>query len=90
MTCSRSRKRQGGSGGDRRASAGVRDGRTSRRGHAQSRHFIGLHRQSSQHSGIIVCTFDAKFVALAERIDAAVKVESDLAGKLIRVNRPNP
>jgi hypothetical protein len=52
------------------------------------RHFIGLHRQSSQHSGIIVCTVDANFVALAGRVNAAITAESELAGKLIRVNRP--
>jgi len=54
------------------------------------RHFIGLHLKSSQHAGVIVCTFDANFAALAGRVNAAVSAEGDLAGKLIRVNRATP
>lgn len=33
------------------------------------RHFIRLHREMPVHSGIIVCTFDPDFAALAARID---------------------
>jgi predicted nuclease of predicted toxin-antitoxin system len=50
--------------------------------------FIRLHVLSSDHAGIIVCTFDRDFIAQAERIHQAIKAEHDLAGKLIRVNRP--
>ena len=32
------------------------------------RHFIRLHTVSCDHAGIIVCTFDPDFVALAKRI----------------------
>jgi len=52
------------------------------------RHFIRLHHASSQHSGIIVCTFDSDFVALAGRIHEAIAAEVDMTGKLVRVNRP--
>jgi predicted nuclease of predicted toxin-antitoxin system len=51
------------------------------------KHFVKLHQQSTEHAGIIVCTVDVDFVALARRIDAAVTQEADLRGKLIRINR---
>ena len=51
------------------------------------KHFVQLHRRESDHSGIIVCTFDRDFMAQAQRIHDATSV-SELAGKLIRVNRP--
>ena len=51
------------------------------------RHFVKLHEETRAHSGIIVCTTDNDFVALAARIDAAVRGTPSLAGKLIRVNR---
>ena len=50
------------------------------------KHFVQLHRRESDHSGIIVCTFDRDFMAQAQRIHDATSV-SELAGKLIRVNR---
>jgi len=49
--------------------------------------FIRLHLQSSDHAGIIVCTFDADFGAQAARIADLLKTCSDLKGQLIRVNR---
>jgi len=52
------------------------------------KHFIQLHKKRPDHAGIIVCSFDADFVALARRIHAAVSSESSLSGRLIRVNRP--
>jgi predicted nuclease of predicted toxin-antitoxin system len=51
------------------------------------RHFIQLHRQQSNHSGIIVCTFDPDFNRQAQRIADALK-EADLRNHLIRINRP--
>ena len=51
------------------------------------KHFVQLHRRESDHSGIIVCTFDRDFTAQAQRIHDATSV-SELVGKLIRVNRP--
>lgn len=51
------------------------------------RHFVRLHEQIPGHQGIVVCTTDGDFVALAARIDAAIRGTTSLAGKLIRVNR---
>lgn len=52
------------------------------------RHFVRLHSSSSDHAGIIVCTFDADFIALAHRIHAVIGAAEQLAGQLIRINRP--
>ena len=52
------------------------------------RHFVRLHAVAPAHRGIIVCTFDPDFAALAARIDAALAAHSDLDGRLLRVNRP--
>jgi hypothetical protein len=42
------------------------------------------------HAGIIVCTEDSDFQALAARIHEAISIKGgDLEGQLIRVNRPN-
>lgn len=53
------------------------------------RHFIKLHSERPTHAGIVVCTVDANFEALARRIHDAVAETSDLSGHLIRVNRPS-
>ena len=52
------------------------------------KHFIRLHRQQPDHTGIIVCTFDLDFVALGQRIHEALTAQSDMSGQLIRINRP--
>ncbi len=52
------------------------------------RHFIRLHAQQPNHSGIIVCTDDKNLERLATRINEAISMEEILRGKLIRVNRP--
>jgi Domain of unknown function (DUF5615) len=52
------------------------------------KHFIRLHRQQPTHTGIIVCTFDLNFAALAQRIHDALAAQSDMSGQLIRINRP--
>lgn len=52
------------------------------------KHFIRLHDENPNHSGIIVCTVDPDFIALAQRIHEVLNTQ--LAGQLIRVNRPNP
>ncbi len=49
------------------------------------RHFVQLHRRSSNHEGIIVCTND-QAAPLAERIHAALSLDS-LRGQLVKVNR---
>lgn len=51
------------------------------------KHFIRLHKQKNPHAGILACSYDPDFSALAKRINQAVKNE-DLDGKLIRINRP--
>ena len=53
------------------------------------RHFIRLHSDVPHHEGIVVCTFDANFEALAERIHDSVKNLQNMTGQLIRVNRPS-
>ena len=53
------------------------------------RHFIRLHLSGAAHQGIVVCTFDPDFVALASRIAHAVAALATLENQLIRVNRPN-
>lgn len=53
------------------------------------RDFIKLHTLSNQHAGIIICTFDKDFTALAERIDCCLVENSDKTVKqLLRVQRP--
>ena len=50
--------------------------------------FIKLHKDGAEHAGIIVCTVDINFEALAQRIHNALEENPDMSGKLIRVNRP--
>lgn len=53
------------------------------------RHFLRLHQhRTTDHAGIVACTFDPDFCAQAQRIDAAVATNSEMTNKLIRVNRP--
>jgi predicted nuclease of predicted toxin-antitoxin system len=51
------------------------------------RDFIRLHKQSTDHAGIIVCKDDSDKQQLAERCDRAIQAESLLAGKLVRVQK---
>jgi predicted nuclease of predicted toxin-antitoxin system len=52
------------------------------------KHFVRLHHERPGHAGIIVCTFDSDFAALASRIHAALMSQPILDGQLVRVNRP--
>jgi hypothetical protein len=52
------------------------------------KHFIRLHKESSEYTGIIVCTFDPDFVALAQRIHVALTENPQMEGQLLRINRP--
>jgi hypothetical protein len=52
------------------------------------KHFIRLHQADSDHSGIIVCSYDPDFSGQAMRIHAAIDGEEGMQGKLVRVNRP--
>lgn len=52
--------------------------------------FFKLHRLNPAHRGIIVCTEDVEFEALAVRIHQAISLYGgDLDDRLIRINRPN-
>jgi hypothetical protein len=52
------------------------------------RDFIALDAANPNHAGIVACTRDPDSSALAARIHAAVGGAASLAGRLIRVNRP--
>jgi predicted nuclease of predicted toxin-antitoxin system len=52
--------------------------------------FIRLHLTNPNHAGIVVCKEDVDRARLAAGIHAAILPDGILAGKLIRVNRPNP
>ena len=52
------------------------------------RHFFRLHRQDSGHAGIVACTYDPDFIALAGRIHNVLDATSELDSQLLRVNRP--
>jgi predicted nuclease of predicted toxin-antitoxin system len=52
------------------------------------RHFIRLHQQVQPHSGIIVCTDDGDWAALAARVHQAIRSLPNLDNQLIRINRP--
>lgn len=51
--------------------------------------FIRLHRSGAVHAGIVVCTRDLNYAALAQRIHAAITESGNLTGQLIRVVRGN-
>jgi hypothetical protein len=53
------------------------------------KHFVRLHRFNPGHAGIVVCSEDLDFSALAARVHAAVSSVPTLIGQLIRVNKPN-
>jgi Domain of unknown function (DUF5615) len=52
------------------------------------RHFIRLHHTTPAHAGMVVCTFDPDFAALAQRIHTALEAQPQMTGQLVRVNRP--
>ena len=52
------------------------------------RHFIRLHGERPDHEGIVVCTVDPDAIGQAARVHAALSVQTDLAGQLVRVIRP--
>ncbi len=49
--------------------------------------FKRLHRQISDHAGIIICTEDPDRVGQAKRVDASIAEAGELRGRLIRVYR---
>ena len=52
------------------------------------RHFIRIHGERPHHQGIVVCRYDPDFTGQAARIHEVIAAVPDLAGQLIRVNRP--
>lgn len=52
------------------------------------KHFIRRHRETQVHRGIVVCTYDPDFEALAHRVHEAIIAEELMNGRLLRVNRP--
>jgi len=51
------------------------------------RHFVRLHGTYADHRGIVVCSVDADFAALADRVHRAIAGIDVLDGRLIRVDR---
>lgn len=54
------------------------------------RHFHRLHARAADHAGIITFTTDPESEVLADRIHEAIQSAEPLAGRLVRVLRPNP
>jgi hypothetical protein len=52
------------------------------------KHFIRLHRARPDHKGIVVCTFDPDFAALAQRIHTALATTHRTWTGNLRINRP--
>lgn len=52
------------------------------------RDFIKLHQLQPDHAGIVVCSDDRNWEALAQRIHQAILENESLQGKLIRIVRP--
>lgn len=50
------------------------------------RDFIKIHKSGVPHAGIVVCTVDSDYVALAGRVDRMLD-GGNFVGKLIRVER---
>lgn len=51
--------------------------------------FFRLQAMMPEHSGIIACTYDNNYEALAKRIDESIKNHGqEIDGKLIRIYRP--
>ena len=51
--------------------------------------FKRLHAAKPAHAGIVICTYDADMVSLANRIHAAVIALPSLAGHLVKIVRPS-
>ena len=52
------------------------------------RHFLQLHNhRTGHHAGIVLCTFDPDFIALARGIHEAVVAMPNATDQLVRVNR---
>lgn len=55
------------------------------------RHFARLHAMSTDHGGLVLCTFDVNFESQALRVDEHVRAVDDLARQLLQITRtPTP
>jgi len=50
------------------------------------KHFIYLHQRNPNHAGLIACTFNSDFAALARQIHSVVEDDKSLTGRLIRMD----
>jgi hypothetical protein len=51
------------------------------------RDFIRIHHSGICHAGIVVCTVDSDYFALAARIDQALSTRASMYNELVRVDR---
>jgi len=51
--------------------------------------FKQLHNTNPNHSGVVICTFNADFVGQAQIIDADCKNLPNIKGQLVRIYRPS-
>lgn len=51
------------------------------------RDFLRLHRERPEHAGIVICTENPDFEALAMKVHAALDSAVSLTGQLLRVSR---
>ena len=51
------------------------------------RDFLRLHGRNPDHEGILVCTDNPDFPALAAKVHARLQAMESLKGQLVRVNR---
>jgi predicted nuclease of predicted toxin-antitoxin system len=51
--------------------------------------FVKLHKKAGPHAGVLVCTNDRDYAALAQRIHDAVASKASLHDNLVRVNKPS-
>jgi hypothetical protein len=49
-----------------------------------------LHAVDPNHAGIVTCTRDPDFSAVASRVHAAIGALPTLVGQMVRIIRPNP
>ena len=52
--------------------------------------FKRLHRKQPAHAGIIICSKDTDFLALARRVDSTIRANEPLPAKLLSVVKPAP
>lgn len=51
------------------------------------RDFIKIHSTGVRHAGIVVCTVDPDYLALAARIDQALATRATMTNEIVRIER---